>query len=221
MHEINTYSPNRWNATLIFTIVSTIGLLLFLTKKIENFGIAALTSILIGVLLIWIGFRSYKARIIIQISDNELEIKWTKNYLVLPRKDLNIEFKNLESWIFDSWDKYRLLKLKLLTGKTIYFTFIPADNSNYFEFEKHLTNKINEINALPYKSKIKTGKNWYQTPLAKVLLILLFIASIWLCLDVISNKKFTVKGIFSMAFMIANFGLYGFKMYLENWKLKK
>lgn len=189
---------------MLITIFSGLGFLLIL-KDIEILPAAGGLPVFICIAgLFWISFkltrRSGSAETEITINDEGIQQIWKSQYLFSNKPDRRINWEEISEYLYQPESNYHLLKIKLLSGKTIkiYHSIWDHGKDDFSQLHIDFAEKIDQLNKRENKLDIKKGKNMYETKTALIVAIVLstfVIASIILVIFLSSRQTIDPKSI--------------------------
>src|SRR5690606_23707079 len=168
IYSIKQTSPWLSVTIMLITIFSGLGFLLIL-KDIEILPAAGGLPVFICIAgLFWISFkltrRSGSAETEITINDEGIQQIWKSQYLFSNKPDRRINWEEISEYLYQPESNYHLLKIKLLSGKTIkiYHSIWDHGKDDFSQLHIDFAEKIDQLNKRENKLDIKKGKNMYD-----------------------------------------------------------
>ncbi len=150
---------------------------MFLVGKLEDtnkdlFGI--MTLIVVGLYFLggwFLSKRTSKAKLIVQIVENGLEINWERSYILYKYSDRFIKWQDIDWFKFTPDQHFDIFKIKVKNQRNFKFEHASNDKDDFRSFNAAFRRNIREQNeALPDNLKIAEAPNMYDGVTGKLLM---------------------------------------------------
>ncbi|MBE0663501.1 MAG: hypothetical protein IH597_13670 [Bacteroidales bacterium] len=182
MTEIKKYritTSSRIHFLLTIFILPIVCLIptMFLVGKLEDtnkdlFGI--MTFIVVGLYFLggwFLSKRTSKAKLIVQIVENGLDIKWERNYILYKYSDRFINWQDINWYKFTPDQHFDIFKIKVKRQRNFKFEHASNDKDDFRSFNAAFRRNIRERNEnVSDNLMILEAPNMYDGLTGKILM---------------------------------------------------
>ena len=177
IYKITTSSRIHFLLTVFIIPIICLIPTMFLVGKLEAsnrdlFGV--ITFILVGLYFLggWkLSKTTSKAKLVIQIIESGLKIKWEKNYILYKYPDKLIGWQEIDSYKFTPDQHFDIFKIKLHGQRNFKFEHASNDKDDFRSFYAVFRRIVRERNnSLPKNQMIKEAPTIYDGVPGKILM---------------------------------------------------
>jgi hypothetical protein len=176
-YKITTSSRIHFLLTIFILPIICLIPTMFIVGKLEAsnrdlFGVV--TFILVGLYFIggWkLSKTTSKAKLVIQIIESGLKIKWEKNYILYKYPDKLIDWQEIDWYKFTPDQHFDIFKIKISGQRNFKFEHASDDKDDFRSFYAAFRRIVRERNnSLPKNQMIKEAPNIYDGVTGKILM---------------------------------------------------